>query len=548
MARRQWWLGIGAALLLVACEAGTGAEGGASDVIGGGDDVVETDVAMEEGEEEYVDPDENALTVDDDDQVDDVTVEQAAVVLRFKPGATRREFRPGQTLMGARKRLFLRKIVSVEENGDEVRIHTAPATLAEAAKRAHFTRNLPLPLFADGELPTEHIFVGGMGCPPPPGAPMPDGGCPGRKPRGIVMPVGCPPQEGVPEPPGGCPPRLAPSGAPETAPPAGFDSAQGAARLFDQTWPFDTTVFEDDSPEVSLEVAGQLGMTLSLTVDADFDILQLERLEAYVSGSTSVYVETAAHLAAEYHNTKEKRLAHASSPAVAFAIGIVPVWISLTFDLYAGFELDADVEMDASWNLNMNAGITAGARWTDHGGWSAIWDPYHSEKIGSLVIDASGGLTAKAFVRCAFGLKLYDVIGPEISITPYAKLTTEAHYGTTSDPELCYDVSVGIGGEAAFDVSAFGFELARWEDEFDIAEVSIAADCLELERETVAVVLPTDRGVGCPAHSIEDGTVALGGLCCENEDCQEATSVLERMVCSGSKCRKAVAVHHEFEM
>lgn len=143
---------------------------------------------------------------------------------------------------------------------------------------------------------------------------------------------------------------------------------------------------------------------------------------------------------------------------IGFAIGFVPVWITINLDLNALTHFGIDAEFEASGGFTNENTISLGTRY-EYGKWEKIWDLEKDNTIHPIEYSGSINLHEKLTIVPAVSVKLYGVAGPYFN----AELWQSFIFNYIL-PSMDFDASLDVGLDAnvGADVTIFGYTLYNY--------------------------------------------------------------------------------------
>lgn len=194
---------------------------------------------------------------------------------------------------------------------------------------------------------------------------------------------------------------------------------------------------------------------------------------------------------------EEYTIAECQGFTSCFWVGPVPVVVSFTPSLMFGAELNGKATGSIGANVTFKGSHHTYACYDYRDGWhldeggedfTYSVDPYAG---GSLSVEFQTGLYAKAAVS------LYGVAGPTLSAGPYFKASAEASVDQIkSDIAAKVTASVGLGGAVGAQLKVWSWSLAKWEVNFNLLEKKILDKSFSLQEwlkeiEKASEIMPT---------------------------------------------------------
>ena len=166
-------------------------------------------------------------------------------------------------------------------------------------------------------------------------------------------------------------------------------------------------------------------------------------------------VHAVGHYETEF--TEEVKIYELKKPILIF-LGPVPVLITLVLKLHAGITGDGSLDFHARAGYNADYVLSAGVEYT--GDWHPFYDPPGGFTPLTPFVHLNGQMALNAYARAEFELRLYEIVGGNISLQPGLELLTD---GTVNTTEGVYCVNWDLNGKAKSDLrlfaEVFGYDL-----------------------------------------------------------------------------------------
>lgn len=104
---------------------------------------------------------------------------------------------------------------------------------------------------------------------------------------------------------------------------------------------------------------------------------------------------------------------------VQFNVNGVPVYITLSADLYRGASIEAKGEISAYTGVKSSSTAKVGIQWSQMEGISPIKEITSEDEIIYPTVEGKGSITAKVWIYPRIHVTLYDMVGPSFDIKPY---------------------------------------------------------------------------------------------------------------------------------
>ncbi|NOZ09410.1 MAG: hypothetical protein GXO91_11155 [FCB group bacterium] len=164
------------------------------------------------------------------------------------------------------------------------------------------------------------------------------------------------------------------------------------------------------------------------------------------------------------------------------AVGIVPVWETVTLAFEAGYSVDIGYSGSVQAGFDSNIGIESGATW-EEGVWSGVWNPSYNFNWHPPEWNAEAHVEIRGYVRPTITIELYSMAGPYLDVEPYARLDASVE---TNPPTWAWGLYGGMESTLGFQIQVLDWELANWNTELldPPYENTIASDSGEIISNT----------------------------------------------------------------
>lgn len=279
------------------------------------------------------------------------------------------------------------------------------------------------------------------------------------------------------------------------------------ARQIDNGGGVDLSGFVIYSGEVNgvnlyLEITdGSIFFEPSLDINAEWDNFQIIEFHTIATGDLDLTCDLAASLSAPLSHSYEV-------PVVEFywgnwfEIDYVPVYISVTLNMFAGYDLDAQGSIETGFSSE--ASVSIGAQY-ENGVWESVWGRTLSLEDGASDWDYVD-VTLKGYVRPEVQVELYEAAGPFLYGEPYFRFEGEVA------PQIRdWYLYGGIGAGLGFSVHIFDWDVVDFSTTLTPLEELITSDSWEFEELPEMTLIPagtflmgSDNGGGTeiPVHQV----------------------------------------------
>jgi formylglycine-generating enzyme required for sulfatase activity len=267
-------------------------------------------------------------------------------------------------LVGTASQPFLRRVVQIDQNGNQVIVTTSPATLVEAIQQGELHESFQLADSAGGLFSLQVNYLApGVGV--------------SRDQRSISL-------DGV--------------------------------VLFEG---------EHEGASVSLTIPdGNIDFTPQIDFQLEVSNHRLQEFRLVAGGELQFDCDVLAQTSGEIGLEHEILLASFSkwSP---FVIGYVPVLIKTTLEFHAGFSLDLEAEASLQTGFNSSTEIQVGAQYEAENGWQPVFERDADFASHPLTWELDGTAELREYVRPSVSFEFYGVAGPYLGVEPFLRFAGE---------------------------------------------------------------------------------------------------------------------------
>jgi hypothetical protein len=309
-------------------------------------------------------------------------------------------------------------------------------------------------------------------------------------------------------------------------------------QLLDVRIPFARTLNLTSDGSVSAEIDGvfELNGVFHLAFDVGA-FAGVRTFSSYIGGDSALNIDAFVSAEIGTNISQERAVGQPISKLYSGFIGVVPVVVKVTAQLYVG--LEGRVEGAASFEsgVNARANLKVGAGYDssrpDGNRWRAITTSGFDWGYDLPGICANGSLALQVYLRPHFEVQLYSVAGPTFDLKPYAHLAASARGCLFEPVEYQATLTVGAAGYAriradildrfvlesplltVFDVST---ELATWQN-IPLLTCPNGACGLDENCSTCPQDCPCPIGQQCQNGVCVDIVTCPNGICGPGENC-----------------------------
>jgi formylglycine-generating enzyme required for sulfatase activity len=205
----------------------------------------------------------------------------------------------------------------------------------------------------------------------------------------------------------------------------------------------------------TLSTSGSFSMDMNLNLDLSIRKHHVEYFASSVEGTVALNLSGTAELGvSQTFGTTGDGVSLLPKPFRKYiygTIGLVPVVIEVTGNLYAGAEGHAGARCNFSTGASASSSIRCGAAYSA-GAWSPIQDQAFTFTPQAPTLCIEGELGAKVFVKPVIEVQLYTVAGPKFDLAPYVELTGKGRsclaLGEVPSGDFQWELAAGLTGHA----------------------------------------------------------------------------------------------------
>ncbi|MGA2138898.1 MAG: hypothetical protein ABSH14_08565, partial [Verrucomicrobiia bacterium] len=224
---------------------------------------------------------------------------------------------------------------------------------------------------------------------------------------------------------------------------AGTVTPQASLGQFTFNYTFDDVEL---APDVHLTGSADLTVTPSINVQIAFPF-DLQSFSASVGADMTASVDVL--VGASLSEEQKVLLVQYEGAPFFIPVGLVPIIVVPTLNLYAGVKAEADAGVDFS--ATVNGSYTAGAAWQKTGGWQDLGSS--SLQFATTLAKPTMGGSVRGYLRPEITLALYGVSGPDIygegGVTLAGSVNSAKH-------QFCWSLTGDLDAGVGFDLLKIG--------------------------------------------------------------------------------------------
>jgi Immunoglobulin I-set domain len=219
------------------------------------------------------------------------------------------------------------------------------------------------------------------------------------------------------------------------------------------SYPLNKVLYDDGNMQISTTPGSAMNLDAELKVAADFSGFTLTSFRATLEGTASYQLDfQALAQAADSHAAIVKLVQPVSRTFYGKILG-VPVWMTVVFEVDAGFDASLEAQGEITSGINTSGQLLIGQAWDQNTGWTPISqnpEGSFSFQQPAWQIQGSAGLTV--YLQPRLTLLVNNAAGVTANLKPYADL----QYSFQLNPEEC-DLSLyaGLDSDIALDLTVW---------------------------------------------------------------------------------------------
>ncbi len=219
------------------------------------------------------------------------------------------------------------------------------------------------------------------------------------------------------------------------------------------TYPLDGVLYKDANLTIEMTPGSAVSLNAGLNIAASFSGFTLTAFQATVEGSANLQLDFEAVAQASESYPGVVTLIPPVSQTFFGFIGPAPVWLTVEFEVDAGFDASLEAQGQVTAGISASKQIQFGRQWDQNTGWTTI---YQNPPLGFTVqsptwqIDGSADLTV--YLLPTVTVLAYSVAGVTADLKPYADLN---YTFQASPPECDLGLYAGLDCDLALDLTVW---------------------------------------------------------------------------------------------
>jgi len=220
------------------------------------------------------------------------------------------------------------------------------------------------------------------------------------------------------------------------------------------SYPLDQVLYQDGNLQVSTIPGSALTLNAELNVSGNFNGLSLTAFTATLQGTANLQLDYLAESEAAERKSGTITLVLPVSKTYFGQIGLVPVWLKVTFEVDAGFTASLAAQGTIGAGASASEQILFGQHWDQNKGWMNIsQNPTAGFSFHQPVWQIEGSAGLNVYLLPKVTLLINGLTGITADLKPYANL----NYSFQQNPPEC-DLSLYAGLD-----SDLGLNLKVWD-------------------------------------------------------------------------------------
>ncbi|MDO8629037.1 MAG: hypothetical protein Q7R41_00960, partial [Phycisphaerales bacterium] len=213
--------------------------------------------------------------------------------------------------------------------------------------------------------------------------------------------------------------------------------------------PFSTTIDLTSDGSISATVDGIFELDGLFHLAFDVGLFGgLRTFSSYIGGDAFSTLNALVETQIGANISGEKAVTAPFTTYYAGFIGVVPIAVEVTAQLFVGIEGNVVAGASIETGVDAHADVKVGAGYDStravSSRWSTIATSGFDWTFDQPIICANGSGSLRGYLRPHFEVQLYSVVGPTFDIEPYGRLDASLQ-GCLGDPAVSYDATLIVG-------------------------------------------------------------------------------------------------------
>ncbi len=219
------------------------------------------------------------------------------------------------------------------------------------------------------------------------------------------------------------------------------------------SYPLDEVLYQDENLLIETTPGSEVSVNAELKVAANFSGSTLTAFQATLEGTANFQLDFQALAQASESYSGTITLIPPISSTFYGLIGALPVWLTVEFEVDAGFDASLEAQGQITAGMSASKQILFGKHWDQNTGWTLIsQNPDASFAFQQPAWQIQGSADLTVYLLPKVTLLLYSVAGVAADLKPYADL----QYSFQLNPEECdLGLYAGLDSDLSLDLTVW---------------------------------------------------------------------------------------------
>jgi formylglycine-generating enzyme required for sulfatase activity len=267
------------------------------------------------------------------------------------------------------------------------------------------------------------------------------------------------------------------------------------------SYPLNQVLYQDGNLTIETTAGSAVNLNAELNITANFSGFSLTAFQATVAGTANLQLDFEALAQAAESQSGTVTLIAPISRTFYGTIGLVPVWLTVVFEVDAGFDASLEAQGQITAGMSASEQILFGKQWNQNTGWTLISQnpgPSFAFQQPAWQIQGSAGLTVYLLPKVT--LLVESVAGVTGDLKPYADL----NYTFQANPPECnLSLYAGLDSDLALDLTVWD---SKWgqlpSDTFHLIPQTLLWQTNCADTAPQIVLQPVDQNVVAGATAV----------------------------------------------
>ena len=267
------------------------------------------------------------------------------------------------------------------------------------------------------------------------------------------------------------------------------------------SYPLSGVLYNDGNLTIETTPGSAFTLNAELKMAGNVSDFSLTAFQATLEGTASFQLDFEALAQAAESQSLPVTLVPPISQTFVGAIGVVPVWLTVVFEVDAGFDASLEAQGQITAGMSASKQILFGKQWNQNTGWTLIsQNPDASFSFQQPAWQIQGSADLTVYLQPKVTVIVESVAGVAADLKPYADL----NYTFQANPPECdLSLSAGLDSDLALDLTVWD---SKWgqlpSDTFHLIPQTLLwqTDCTQAAPKIV--LQPVDQNVSTGAAAV----------------------------------------------